>query len=223
MTDELLAPPSTAAFASSPTPPPPPPGSDGWAGAATAIHALRQIPRPILISLTPRGHRAIAIDPRTNVYVWDVPLTEFPADPGSVVIGTYPIEGDAPGLAGTQLGIDPLLWMIGLNAFPGTLATWLREGDKFRLRWWPEFERFPHTPDQARLIKTVAKGMMTVDKLATLARVSRGDAACVINALSLMGALRRLESPKGAPALPPVTAEYDAPDRARGRHVRRGG
>lgn len=223
MTDDLLAPPATAAFAAGPTPPPPPPGSDGWAGAATAIHALRQIPRPILVSLTPAGHRAIAIDPRTNEYVWDVPLAEFPTTPGSVVVGTYPIEGDAPGLAGTRLGIDPLLWMIGLHAFPDSAATWLRTGDKFRLKWWPDFDLIPHTTEQQKIIKTLAKAMMTVDKLAALAKVEKQDAQRVVNALSLMGALRRLEAPGGAPTLPPTTAEYDTPDRVRGRHVRRGG
>lgn len=212
-----------APFASGPTPPPPAPGSDGWAGAATAIHAIRQIPRPILISLTPKGYSSIAIDPRSNEYVWNVPLAEFPTDPGSVLVGTYPIEGDAPGLGGTRLGIDPLLWMIGLNAFPDSLATWLRAGDKFRLKWWPDFDLVPHTPTQARIVKTVVKSMMTVEKLATLAKVEQPEAQQVVNALSLMGALRRLESPKGAPSLPPVTAEYDTPTRERGRHVRRGG
>lgn len=212
-----------APFASGPTPPPPPPGADGWAGAATAIHALRQIPRPILISLTPRGFSSIAIDPRTNEFVWDVPLAEFPVDPGSVTVGTYPIEGDAPGLGGKRLGIDPLLWMIGLHAFPGKPASWLRPGDKFRLRWWPDFDFIPHTPMQKHIIKTSAKAMVTVEKLATSAKVELAEAQQVINGLSLMGALRRLESPRGSPTLPPVTAEYEAPDRKSGRHVRRGG
>lgn len=219
----MLAPPATAPFASGSTPAPPPPGSDGWAGAATAIHAIRQIPRPILMSLTPEGYRSIAIDPRTNEYVWDVPLSEFPARPASVVVGTYPIDGESPGLAGERLGIDALLWMIGLNAFPDSLATWLRAGDKFRLKWWPDFDFLPHTDTHKRIIKTLAKSMMTVDKLATLAKVDLAEAREVVNALSLMGALRRLESPKGAPSLPPTTAEYDSPTRERGRHVRRGG
>jgi len=195
----------------------------GWAGAAMAIQSIRQIAKPILISLSPAGYKSIAIDLRTNMYVWAVPLTEFPADPGEVRVGTYPIAGDDPGLAGSQLGIDPLLWMIGLHAYPLGPASWLRPGDKFRLKWWPDFDLLPHTPTQALLIKKLAGSMMTVDKLAKIAKVDQLEAQQVVNALSLMGALRRLESKNSAPMQPPTSAEYDLPDRSRGRHVRRGG
>ena len=203
--------------------PVPPPSAAGWAGAAMAIHSIQQIPRPILISLEPTAHPPIAIDLRAQGYVWATPLNEFPPAPAEVRVGTYPVDSDAPGLGGRVLGIDPLLWMIGLNAFEGGRASWLRPGDKYRLKWWPEFELLPHTANHARAVKTLARSMMTVDKLATLAKIEVGEAHAVVNALSLMGALRRLESRDAAPALPPVSAEWEAPDRSRGRHVRRGG
>jgi hypothetical protein len=113
--------------------------------------------------------------------------------------------------------------MIGLNAFLGSPASWLRPGDKYRLKWWPEFELLPHTPDQALAVKTLAKSMMSVEKLAKLARIPQPDAQNVVNALSLMGALRRLEAPNAAPMQPPVPPELEPPTQGRGRHVRRGG
>lgn len=212
------------------TPSPPSPFSAGWAGAAMAVHAVQQIPSPILISLEVAGHGTFAIDPRSNTYVWSAPAgasghagEQFPTSPESVRVTTYPIELDSPGLIGSAIGVDALFWMIGLNAFAGAPASWLRPGDKYRLKWWPEFDLLPHTVEQARAVKTLARSMMPVEKLARLARVPEADAHDVVNALSLMGALRRLEGPNAAPLLPPVPPELEPPTRERGRHVRRGG
>jgi hypothetical protein len=198
-----------------------PPAPVGWTGAAMAVQSIRQIPRPILIALSVPGHNPIGIDLRSSTFVWDTPLEEFPVEPGSVHVSTYPIELEDPGFAGDSRGLDLLLWMIGLNAFDAR-ATWLRAGDKYRLKRWPDYDAFPHTADELRLIKTLAQGLMTVDKLAAKAKVSTADAQRVVNALSLMGALRRIEPTDAAPIQPPVTPEYDTPTRVRGKHVRRG-
>ncbi|CAN5316173.1 hypothetical protein BH10ACT7_BH10ACT7_14260 [soil metagenome] len=212
------------------TPNPPSPFSAGWSGAAMAVHAVQQIPTPILISLEVSGHGTFAIDPRSNTYVWSAPtgasvfpFEQFPTFPQSVRVTTYPVELDSPGLVGTAFGVDALFWMIGLNAFAGAPASWLRPSDKYRLKWWPAFDLLPHTVDQARAVKTLAKSMMSVEKLAKLARVPVPAAHDVVNALSLMGALRRLEASNSAPLLPPVPPELEPPTRERGRHVRRGG
>lgn len=209
----------TSALARMPSPPPAP---AGWTGAAMAVQSIRQIPRPILIGLSVPGFGPIGIDPRSNTYVWATSLEDFPAEPGAMTVSTYPIDSDAPGFAGKTQGLDLLLWMIGLHAFPGR-ATWLRPGDKYRLKRWPDYDAFPHSPDQLRVIKTLAQGLMTVDKLAAKAKVDLQEAQRVINSLSLMGAVRRIESTDAAPMQPPTTAEYDTPTRVRGKHVRRGG
>lgn len=219
--DAIGAPPRDAPFATGSTPPPPA-FAAGWAAAAMGIHSTRQMARPILISLSIPGYDPIGVDLRHHTYAWPSPLTDFPREPGEVQVGTYSVEGDSPGFAGKSRGLDPLLWMIGLNAFPGRIASWLRYGDKYRLKRWPDLDVLPHTPDQLRAIRTLAKGLMTVDKLAQRTPVGVGAAHDVVNALSLMGALRRVEAPDGAPMQPPP-GEYDAPSRVRGRHVRRGG
>lgn len=228
MSDSTLpsttVPPVSAPFASGPTPTPPPPSSPGWSSAATAIHGIQQIAKPMLVSLSPAGHGSIAIDLRAQEYVWSTPLDEFPANPSDVVIGTYPIAGDAPGLAGETKGLDPLLWMIGLHAFPEARASWLRPGDKYRLKWWPDLELLPATPDQIHVVKCSVKGLMTVEKLAQVSRLPLDTVVPVINALSLMSALRRIEGKGGSPVLPPMAGVVEAqPERVRGRHVRRGG
>ncbi|MDZ4044640.1 MAG: hypothetical protein U1E32_02530 [Rhodoglobus sp.] len=222
MSDTFAPPPSDAPFVSG-TPAPAPPSSPGWAAAATAIHGIQQIPRPILISLAPAGHPPLAIDLRDHQYVWATPLDQFPAAPADVVLGTYPLDPEDPGLAGDLQGVDPLLWLIGLHGFPGGRASWLRPGDKYRLKWLPDLDMLPATADQLRVVKTTVKSLMTVDKLASLAKVPLDEAQSVVNALSLMGALRRVEGKGGAPAQPMPTGAYDLPGRSRGRHVKRGG
>lgn len=213
-----------APFASGPTAPPPPPSSPGWGAAATAIHSIQQIPRPILVSLSPRGFPSIAIDLRHQEYVWAAPLEEFPEHPDDVIIGTYPIEPDSPRLAGDTRGVDALLWLIGSHAYPGQRASWLRPGDKYRLKWWPDLDVLPASPEQVRIIKASVKGLMTVEKLAVVAKCDIDTAQSVINGLSLMGALRRLEGKGGSPTQPMPQGVYDLPDSQRGgRHVKRGG
>ena len=226
MTDSTLPPsipPANAPFASGPTPAPPT-TSPGWATSATAIHGIQQIARPMLVSLSPSGFGTIAIDLRSQEYVWRHRLEEFPPLPADVVVGTYPIEGEAPGLAGDRRGLDPLLWMIGLHAFGSERASWLRPGDKYRLKWWPDLDLLPATPEQLHVVKTSVKSLATVEKLANSAKLPVEQVQPVVNALSLMNALRRVEGKGGSPVLPPMAGVVAAqPDRVRGRHVRRGG
>ena len=230
MTDSTLSssvppagPPANAPFAAGPTPTPPP-LSPGWATAATAIHGIQQIAKPILLSLTPAGFGTIAVDLRSQEYVWQHGIEDFPAAPADVAISTYPIEGDAPGLAGTRLGLDPLLWMVGLHAFGADRASWLRHDDKYRLKWWPDLDLLPATPEQIHVVRTSVKSLMTVEKLAHAAKLPVEQVQPVVNALSLMNALRRIEGKGGSPVRPPMAGVVAAqPDRVRGRHVRRGG
>lgn len=200
----------------------PPPPAAGWSGAATAVYAIRQMPRPILVSLIPTDHSPIVIDFRDHVYLWDTPIERFPTAPARVDLVTQALDSEAPPLARHALGVDPVLWMIGLHAFAETRASWLRAGEKYRLKRWPDFDGLPHTPEHARLVKTLAKGLMTVEKLAKLAAAEVAAAQRVVNALSLMSALRRIESPGGAPMLPPVSAEFEPAD-GNGRHRARRG
>lgn len=191
----------------------PPPAPAGWSGAAMALHAIRRMPSAMLVSLRPDALDPMLIDMRGYVYQWSVPLEQFPAQPTSVVIGTRAIDDAAPAFAGADFAysraafaghpLDALLWLIGTNAFEGERASWLRAGDRYRLYRWPELEKLPITDEQARVVKMSARGFMTIEKLATKCRLELDAVQRVINALSLMGLLRRHPAANAAPDAPP--------------------
>lgn len=164
----------------------------GWGPAATAINSFRRIENPLVLFLQPQGHGTIIIDLMAHEYSWTTPLSQFPDHPGVVAVGTQPITLNSPSpLQRPGQDLDALLWLIGLAAFPAGRAPWLGADEKFRLRRWPYFEALDHTPEQERIIKVLARGFMTVDKLAQAAKTDRAEAQRVVNALSLMVALRR--------------------------------
>ena len=53
-----------------------------------AVHAVRRMPAPMLVTLQPAGRSPIVIDMRAYVYAWDEPLDALPVDPEHVQIGT---------------------------------------------------------------------------------------------------------------------------------------
>ena len=78
----------------------PPPLPAGWSGAAMAVHAVRRMPAPMLVTLQPAGRSPIVIDMRAYVYAWDEPLDALPVDPEHVQIGTRAIRDAEPVFAG---------------------------------------------------------------------------------------------------------------------------
>ena len=191
----------------------PPTAPTGWSGAAMALHAIRRMPSPMIVSLRPDALDPMLVDMRGYVYQWPLPLEQFPARPDSVIIGTRAIDEAEPAFAGVDYSytrpafagqpLDPLLWLIGTHAFDGGRASWLRAGDRYRLYRWPELEKLPVTDDQVRIIKTSARGFMTVEKLAAKSGLDLDSVQRVVNALSLMGLLRRHPAANAAPDAPP--------------------
>ena len=91
------------------TPPPsaPPPAPPGWTGAAMAVHAVRRMPTPMIVSLQPTGFDPMLIDMRGYVFQWSAPLTEFPDRPETVLIGTRAIRDAEPAFAGDDFVDHP--------------------------------------------------------------------------------------------------------------------
>lgn len=191
----------------------PPPAPPGWTGAAMAIHAVRRMPTPMIVSLQPEGFEPLQIDMRGYVYQWSTPLEQFPDDPTTVAIGTRAIRDAEPAFAGDDFvdhppafagaSLEPVLWLIGTRAFGGQRASWLRSGDRYRLYRWPDFGLLPMTDEQQRIVKASAAGFADVEKIAQRAKVDVEAAQRVINALSLMGLLRRHAAANAAPDAPP--------------------
>lgn len=189
-----------------------PPPLPGWTSAAMAIHAIWRMPAPMIVTLQPTDFPPLEIDVRGYVYRWAHALDELPERPESVAISTRAFDDAEPAFAGDDFrhrkafagdDLDPLLWIIGTRAFGGSRASWLRPGDTYRLYRWPYFDDLPITDEQKRIVSTCAKGFMTIEKLAAKAKVDVAAAQRVVNALSLMGLLRRHAAAGAAPLVPP--------------------
>ncbi len=199
----------------------PQPATPGWTGAAMAVHAVRRMPTAMVVSLQPDDFAPMLIDMRGYVYQWSESLDSFPTAPATVLIGTRAIRDAEPAFAGDDFvehppafagaPLEPLLWLIGTHAFDGARASWLRSGDRYRLYRWPDFDMLPMTDEQRRIVKASAAGFMLTEKLAQRAKVEIAAAQRVINALSLMGLLRRHAAADAAPDAPPPPAAGGIP------------
>jgi hypothetical protein len=191
--------------------------SEGWAAAATAVHAVRLVAAPVVLQLAVAGHAAILIDVRYRAFEWDVPLDRFPVGADAVIVHTEPLDPDAPplfDLPGRDL--DGLLWTMGLHAFGEDPAGWMRPGDRHRLARWPNFTELAHTPEQLRMTAMLGNAFLTADELADAAGTRVGEAQRLLNALGLMDGLR---SAAGDVA-PPPTMRHGRTAKGRGLFAR---
>lgn len=194
-----------------------PPELSGWAGAASAIHAIQQMPMPMMLRLHIAGHEPVEIDFAFHAFAWSGSLADLPTHPESVLVETRPAIPDRPSIELPGRPLDPLLWTIGWHAFGEEPAPWLREGDRYRLRRWPSLSELDPTLDQVRMIAMLGNAFATADELAAAARTPPADARRLVNAFGVLGILRRSA---GAPALdaapPSGTAEPTAASRTTG-------
>jgi hypothetical protein len=175
----------------------------GWAGAATAIHAIQQMAMPMVLRLDVAGHGALVIDFAFNAFEGELSFADFPVAPESVRVETRPGQPEQPSIALPGRPLDSLLWMIGYTAFGDEPAPWLREGDRYRLRRWPALAELNITLDQVRMTAMLGNAFATADELAAAAHTPPTDARRLVNAFSVTGILRRSA---GAPALEAAAA-----------------
>lgn len=166
----------------------------GWAGAAQVVHRGQQISNPPLIELEPAGQPPIVLDLASGFYVWENSLRQFPAAPSGVLVRVHPPSSPRLEPGSRARSIDAVLWMIGLHAFPDSLATWLSPDDKYQLKQVPDLANLLHTPRHALAMKRLTRGPMTLDKLVATPGIDATAALQVVNGLSLAGSLRRIES-----------------------------
>lgn len=180
-----------------------PPELAGWAGAASAVHAIQHmaIPMTLLLDVAPhRGaaHDTITLDFAYNAFEWTGSLQDFPFAPASVHIETRPGIPDLPSLDLPGRALDPLLWLIGYHAFGDEPAPWMSPDERYRLRRWPSLSDLAIDLDQVRMIAMLGSAFATADELAAAAHTPPASARRLVNALSVAGILRRSI---GAPAL----------------------
>jgi hypothetical protein len=175
-----------------------PPELAGWAGAASAVHAIQQMAMPMTLRLHVAEHEVITVDFAYNAFAWATPLGAFPTTPASVLVETRAGALDAPSIDLPGKTLDPLLWSMGWHAFGDDPAPWLVEHHRYRLRRWPSLSDLTIGLDQVRMIAMLGNAFATADELAAAAHTPPSDARRLVNALSVAGILRRSA---GAPAL----------------------
>ena len=173
------------------------PQLSGWASAATAIHAVRRMPDPVVLRIDVVGVGPIVIDPRVDGYS-GIPPADLPATPAAVRIATHPAETTPPVL-GPLGDLDAALWHIGELAFGDERATWLWPADRYGLIRWPRITRLAVELDAIKMFAALGAAMITVDELAAAAEVPLSRAQRTINALSLMGLLTTATAAPPAP------------------------
>jgi len=178
------------------------PDTVGWRSVATAIHSMRQLPMPMLLTVVSSDCEPLWVDFSTGRYYWERPLVAMPERPAGVTVYSQPIEpGNPPYPWVSWRSMDPLLWQIGRFAFGTDRATWMRPGDRYALQRWPNLTEIPHTADEIRMIATLANGYLTAGELALLSATDEPTAQRVLNMLSLMGAVKPAAGPLAPPAI----------------------
>jgi hypothetical protein len=184
-----------------------PPQLRGWAAAATAIRAVRRIDQPVLLSLDVDDYGTITVDLARHAYDGGGMLADLPVDPATVRVETRTValesspEFDLPGRT-----LDPLLWLIGRHAFGPSLAPWLHDDSRYRLRRWPNLAELTVPLDQVRLIAMLGNTFATVDELAATAGIPVEVARQTLNACSVLGILRRQSDAAGPATASPAAA-----------------
>jgi len=154
------------------------------------------IDAPLLLSLQPVGYEPIYVDIRYHAFEWYRPLADFPTTATTVLVETEPTTNNAPPLFELPAqNLDNLLWTIGLNAFDGAPASWLRPGDRYRLRRWPNFTEMDHTVEHLQLTAMLGQAHLSIDELAKATHAHHVAATRIINAFSLMNILDISDAP----------------------------
>ena len=196
------------------------PEAAGWKSVATAIHSLRLSSTPTLLTVAfaDRPH-PLWIDFSTLQYFWELPLADMPSEPGALTVYSQPIEpGDPPYPWVAWRPADPLLWQIGRFAFGTDRATWIRPGERYALQRWPNLTETPHSAEEIRMVASLTNGFLTVEEVGLLGGSDAPNAQRVLNALSLMGAVKTADSaatppgpvPSAAGPTPPASAPSES-------------
>ena len=169
---------------------PAPGGATGWEEVATQIKTLMEFPNSSVLHIAIEGQTILIIDPMYKAYTWNVPLNDFPT-----VIGrsTYEVvkvaAGDPPALQGAGSDLAPLLWLIGINAYSGEPAPWLRKNERYKLMRWPNLTEFNLSLDQIYITSMLGNTPASIDELVLSSGSDEKEVINTINALSLMGIL----------------------------------
>ena len=164
----------------------------GWARLAMVLQGLHRTAQAIIVVDMSDGGN-LAIDWGRKDYWWNGAPAVFPADP--TIASIRMLRGDGaqlPFLRESPLPLEPLLWNIGIAAFPSTQAWWFSDGGRYRATRWPNYTVLEHDPDQVRMTALLGSAALTPTELALAANVEPSAAQRLLNALGLLGLVREL-------------------------------
>ena len=184
----------------------------GWARLAMVLQSLHRTAQAIIVvDMSDGGH--LAIDWGRKDYWWNGAPSVFPADP--TIASIRMLRGDGaqlPFLRESPLPLEPLLWNIGIAAFPSSQAWWFADDSRYRATRWPNYTVLEHDSDQVRMTALLGSTALTPDELASAAHVEPGAAQRLLNALGLLGLVRELPAGDTAAVIP----QQDAPTERKG-------
>lgn len=168
-----------------------PAAGEGWTQVTFAINSILQLDTPMFLRIDVDEHEPLFIDFRHRAFVWATPLDDIPLHPRSVRFETEVAKLDAPPLFKLPgQSLNSLLWMLGLHAYSGQAAPWLRPDERYRLAQWPNLARHLHEMNQMHMLAILGNGYFSASELAKMAGVPEADAHSLVNALSLLRLLR---------------------------------
>ncbi|UJP10269.1 hypothetical protein L2X99_00660 [Microbacterium sp. KUDC0406] len=159
-----------------------------WSRLALRLRTAIELGEELLLEIVADDDAPLVIDVAGRTFWWDRPLAEFPARLQTLVISPLEPRGYDPGTAGNDL--EPLLWQIAHASFDGGRARWLKPGDRYRLRRWPNLTALPHDAEQVRAMSLLGQAALTAEEFSAIAEIEDDDAVRLLSALSLMGLLR---------------------------------
>lgn len=157
-----------------------------WAEVAVAVNDAIQESAPIVLTVAVGPRDVLQIDFPRHSFEWSTPLNQFPVDATGLAISRQPAADPTPGAS----NLDGLLWTLGTNAFAGSPAPWLADGNRVRLSRWPNMPRHMHTMQQMFMLAVLGNAYFTAEELATAAKSTEAEAQDLINVLSLMRLLK---------------------------------
>lgn len=176
----------------------------GWDNVVAAVRSATKKRQELLLTLTADNMTPIWLDLRTKRYFSETPLDEFPEETINPKLYAKLIDPNDPPFPWVNWrSIDAILWTIGGKAFAKKRARWLILGERYSLVRWPNLTQISYGSDELNAVSMLANGLLTVEELALVARISVEESAELISTLSFMGVLRGT----GAPRIPVKVAE----------------
>jgi len=159
-----------------------------WSRLALRLRTAIELDEELMLEVVADDDDPLIIDIADRTFWWHLPLSDFPPKLRSLAITPVDPRGYDPGGAGHDL--EPLLWQVAQASFDGGRARWLKPGDRYKLRRWPNLTALPHDSDQVRAMSLLGQAALTAEEFSSVAGIDETEAVRLLSALSLMGLLR---------------------------------